>query len=264
MRTIVVGDIHGCGKALRSLLGGIQPQPDDTLVFLGDYVDRGPDSRGVIDQILALQRRCRVVALRGNHEIMLLGVLLRQLPADLWQASGGAATLASYGGTLLRMPDTHLQFLSDLQPFHETDSCIFVHAGYDPNVPMDRQTERALYWQHLLRALPPPHCSGKRVFVGHTPQASGAVLAVEHLVCLDTYCFGGGWLTAMHVESGRLWQADGRGRLRQGSRSSLWRSCGRELRRWFSGSPRPAAWPANAAAADNTNPSRTASGARST
>ena len=70
MRRFAIGDIHGCAKALRSVIEAIDPQPEDEIVFLGDYVDRGPDSRDAVDQIIDLQTRTQVVALRGNHEIM--------------------------------------------------------------------------------------------------------------------------------------------------------------------------------------------------
>src|SRR4029453_4765190 len=71
-RTIAIGDIHGCAAALGALVAAIEPTADDTLVALGDYVDRGPNSRGVLDELLALAKRCRLVPLLGNHEIMLL------------------------------------------------------------------------------------------------------------------------------------------------------------------------------------------------
>lgn len=74
MRRFVIGDIHGCGKALRTLIETIDPDTEDEIVFMGDYIDRGPDSRDVVQQVLDLRERCQVVALRGNHEIMLLGV----------------------------------------------------------------------------------------------------------------------------------------------------------------------------------------------
>src|SRR6056297_2221894 len=176
MRTIAIGDIHGCSKALRTVLEDIAPQGDDTVIFLGDYVDRGPDSRGVIDQILALEQQCHVVPLRGNHEVMLCGVLLSDLAPDLWLSAGGKATVASYGGSLKKIPQRHVDFLQRLRPFHETDQQIFVHAGYESDKPMSEQPDGPLYWEHLSAALPPPHQTGKRVFVGHTPQPSGSIL----------------------------------------------------------------------------------------
>ena len=192
MRRYVIGDIHGCAKALRSMIEAIEPQAGDELVFLGDYIDRGPNSRDVIEQLIELQSRCRVVCLRGNHEIMLGGVLFSGLDPSLWIGSGGKATIASYGGDIQKMPEHHRNFLKSLRRFYETKDTIFVHASYESHLPMDRQDDSMLYWSHLSWLLPAPHISGKRVFVGHTPQPDGRVMDVGHLVCIDTHCVGTG------------------------------------------------------------------------
>src|ERR1700724_3741155 len=96
-RTIAVGDVHGCSTALASLIEAIQPTALDTLVFLGDYIDRGPDSRGVLEQVIALGERCTVVPLLGNHEEMLLAALEGQSELRYWLKFGGTEALASYG-----------------------------------------------------------------------------------------------------------------------------------------------------------------------
>ena len=98
-RTIAVGDIHGHAAALAALVAAIQPQPDDTLVFLGDYVDRGPDSRGVLNQLIELSQRLTVVALMGNHEESMLAARRRPSNLDFWLSPvcGGLTTLESYG-----------------------------------------------------------------------------------------------------------------------------------------------------------------------
>lgn len=214
-RTIAIGDIHGCSKALRSLLEAIQPASDDTIVLLGDYVDRGPDSRGVVDELITLQSACKVVALRGNHDLMFNAVFRQGLDPDHWLKSGGQATLASYGGTLKRLPELHDHFFAKLQSYHETEQAIFVHAGYQHDLGMAEQSEQSLYWDHLSSPHPPPHASGKTVFVGHTPQGNGMPLDLGYLVCLDTYCFGGLWLTAMDVQTRELWQASYHGHMRR-------------------------------------------------
>ena len=94
-RTIAIGDIHGHSRALASLLAQVEPRPEDTIVFLGDYVSRGPDSRGVLQAVMDLRRHCQVVALRGNHEEMLLDA--RSAPESLatYVAVGGDAGLVS-------------------------------------------------------------------------------------------------------------------------------------------------------------------------
>jgi serine/threonine protein phosphatase 1 len=210
MRRFVIGDIHGCAKALRTLIECIDPSAEDEIIFLGDYVDRGPDSRGVIDQIIQLQDRCRVVALRGNHEIMLCGVAFGGREGEIWLDSGGKATLTSYGGSLEKIPASHKAFFHSLLPHYETKESIFVHACYDPSLPMEHQPEEIRYWTHIS-LVPPPHCSGKRVYVGHTPQPAGMVLDLGYLVCVDTYCFGTGFLTAVNVDTDEVIQVDNKG-----------------------------------------------------
>ncbi|QDT05774.1 Serine/threonine-protein phosphatase 1 [Rubripirellula lacrimiformis] len=215
MRRFAIGDVHGCSKALRTLIETIAPTPEDELVFLGDYVDRGPDSRDVVDQVIALQNRCRVVTLRGNHEIMLQGVARGGLSDTVWLANGGQATVSSYGGSLDKLPANHHEFFMDLLPYYETAKHIFVHAGYLPNLSMPAQEEMTLYWNHLPTPVPPPHQSGKRVIVGHTPQPDNRILDAGHLVCIDTYCFGGGCLTAMDVETGDMIQTNRHGHVQR-------------------------------------------------
>ncbi|KAA1257601.1 Bis(5'-nucleosyl)-tetraphosphatase [symmetrical] [Rubripirellula obstinata] len=215
MRRFVIGDIHGCAKALDTLIETIHPTSTDEIVFLGDYIDRGPNSRDVVKQVIELGKSCRTVTLRGNHEIMMLGVALYGLDDKVWLANGGNATLSSYGGKLSKVPDLHIEFFRGLRPYYEIDESIFVHAGYDPALEMRHQEETTLYWMHLPNPLPEPHISGKRVFVGHTPQPSGMVMSAEHLVGIDTYCFGGGYLTAYDVTTCESIQANRHGHLRK-------------------------------------------------
>jgi serine/threonine protein phosphatase 1 len=215
MRRFVVGDIHGCAKALRTLIETIDPTPEDELIFLGDYIDRGPDSRNVVEQLLELQTRCRMVALCGNHELMMLTIINRGYDDAIWMANGGRATVTSYGGNLSKIPSSHLGFFARLQSYYETDDTICAHAGYNPMLPMDQQDAVELYWNHLSAQLPAPHLSGKRVFVGHTPQGSGDILDGGHVVCIDTYCFGGGYLTAFDLDTDELIQTNHHGHLRR-------------------------------------------------
>ena len=224
MRTIAIGDIHGCSKALQGLLDAIRPQPTDRLVFLGDYVDRGPDSKGVIDILLALRQQCDVVCLLGNHEIMFRGAL-RGLSPDLWLQIGGRPTLASYGGKLEAVSPAHVDFLTGCVPYYETESHAFVHANYVAHLPLAEQPEETLFWEHLTSRVPPPHASGKHVICGHTPQPDGRIRYYGHLTCLDTYCFGGLWLSALDIQSGETWQVSRHGHLRENWRwvRLIWR-----------------------------------------
>jgi serine/threonine protein phosphatase 1 len=216
-RTIAIGDIHGCSAALDALLNALRPRPEDTIVTLGDYINRGPDSRGVLDRLIDLGRRCRLVPLLGNHEEMLFEALAGSYPLDYFLGVGGDATLDSYGPgrDLSLVPEEHWGFLGGCLGFHETDTHIFTHAGYDPDLPMGEQAGTVLRWESLRYSAPGPHTSGKTVVVGHTSQKGGEVLDLGYLKCIDTFCHGGGWLTALDVTTGEVWQADRGGALRR-------------------------------------------------
>lgn len=196
MRTLAIGDIHGCSQALRALLDAIKPTPDDWIITLGDYVDRGPDSYGVIEQLLTLHRTGRLIALRGNHEEMML--CARESDAELGD-----------------VPDEHWHFLESVCiDWYETDTHIFVHANVRPEMPMNEQLVLMLHWGAIDKSNSAPHCSGKVVVCGHTQQRSGLPLNLGHAVCIDTWAYGNGWLTCLDVATGRIWQANQAGRLR--------------------------------------------------
>lgn len=221
-RTIAIGDIHGCRDALAALIDAIEPRADDTLVTLGDYIDRGTDSRGVLDYLIALSGRCRLVPLLGNHEELLLDALRDITTLRRWLLLGGGDTLRSYGwrpgGLHSRLADwipaPHRKFVADCRPYYETTTHLFVHAGFIPDMPMDRQPGEALRWRVTDAQTAKPHQSSKVAVVGHTPQFSGEVLDLGFLVCIDTNCARGGWLTALDINTGQVWQADRTGRLR--------------------------------------------------
>jgi serine/threonine protein phosphatase 1 len=215
-RVIAIGDVHGCAKALSALVADIDPQADDTLVILGDCIDRGPDSRGAIEELLRLRKVCRVVPLLGNHEEMMLNHLDGRPQPDNWLDFGGAAVLKSYtraDGTL-DIPAAHVDFLRTWGDWHETDTHFFVHASYEPDSPLPLQRWNIHRWHSLRDGLPGPHASGRTAIVGHTSQKNGEVFDVGYLKCIDTYCWGGGWLTGLDVTSGQLWQVDRDGRPR--------------------------------------------------
>jgi serine/threonine protein phosphatase 1 len=214
-RTIAIGDIHGCSNALRTIVAAIEPTMDDTLVLLGDYVDRGPDSRGVIDFVLEIEQRCHIVPLMGNHEVMLLSALENSQVIRPWLECGGDATVRSYGGLLKNIPPEHLEFIRRCKRYYETATHFFVHANYAHDVPLDEQPDHLLFWEHLHFHQPPPHEGGKTAIVGHTAQKAAEILDLSHVICIDTFCHGGGWLTGLEAESGQIWQADLRGRLRE-------------------------------------------------
>ena len=214
-RTIAIGDIHGCDAALAAVLEAIAPHADDLIVTLGDYVDRGPQSRQVIDRLLGLREVCRLAPLLGNHEEMMLTVVADGGEPYEWLRHGGVDTLDSYGfvGDLSVIDETHRDFLTNLLDAFETTTHLFFHANYDPELDVEQQPEDLLRWVKLTEYVPGPHHSGRRVIVGHTHSREGVIVTLPHLVCLDTYCYGGGLLTAMDTENDLIWQATREGRL---------------------------------------------------
>ena len=216
-RTIAIGDIHGCSAALDALLKAIRPRPEDCIVTLGDYINRGPDSRGVIERLIELKDRCRLVPLLGNHEEMLFEALAETYPLDYFLGVGGDATLDSYGPgrDFSLIPDDHLKFLKSCLDFHETETHIFVHASYESRSADGRadNTDPAVGVAAETR-FPEPHFSGKTVIAGHTSQKNGEILDLGHVKVIDTYCYGGGWLTALDVQTEEVWQADREGNMR--------------------------------------------------
>ena len=215
-RIIAIGDIHGCLAALQTVLAAVDPRTDDTVVAVGDYVDRGPDVRGVLETLIALGKRTRLVPLLGNHDETMLDICRGRtdLLAD-WRLFGGDATLASYGSDdPADVWPTHVAFLARCPLAFETERHFFVHANYRADRPLDRLPREVLLWESLKRHVPGPHVSGKTAIVGHTAQKNGEILDLGYLKCIDTWCYGDGWLTALDVETGQCWQADKEGTLR--------------------------------------------------
>jgi serine/threonine protein phosphatase 1 len=216
-RVIAIGDIHGCAPALRKLMEVIDPQQGDVLITLGDCVDRGPDSREVIDILLSLRERCRLVPLMGNHEEMLLNFLDGRPQPDNWLLCGGKETLDSYTrkDKQATIPRDHIDFIRSWVDYAESQSHFFVHGGYHPDQRLSDQRWQLWRWHSLREMIPGRHVSGKTAVVGHTSLKDGEVLDVGHLVCIDTYCWGGGWLTGLDTTTGAMWQVDREGRLRE-------------------------------------------------
>ena len=215
-RTIAIGDIHGCAIALQTLLDEIRPTSDDTIVGIGDYVDRGMNSAGVLEILINLVTECRFIPLIGNHELMMYKGLhsKKKRDFDFWCQCGGDATLASYGGRVENIPQHHVTFLSHCVRFFETDSHFFIHANYEADLPLAEQQDEIIFWQHIHEFPPGMHISGKTAVVGHTPQLEGEICDLGHVKIIDTFCYGDQWLTALDVINGTVWQANNNGQLR--------------------------------------------------
>lgn len=210
----VVGDVHGCSEELGALLRKLPLDQESTLVFLGDYVDRGPNAKAVIDTILNLRELYNVIALKGNHEWLFMNYLAR--PNDAAATSnfilnGGGNTLASYSqdGTTYTVPSAHLEFLNSLRLFHSTPTHFFVHAGVPPDFdfadPIDEKTAHQLLWIRSV-FLESKVKWPKMVVHGHTPVAKAEFH--PNRINLDTGCVFGRSLTAWHVGSGKLFSVE--------------------------------------------------------
>jgi len=213
-RTLAIGDIHGCDFALATLLDQVAPGQDDTLIVLGDVIDRGAGSKQVLDLLLDMSKRCRLIFIRGNHEEMLIGAPESRGLRESWLQYGGTQTLFSYGGTFDQIPDEHWDFLKSSINHHETETHLFVHANLEPGIALENQTEEWLRWTHLTGE-EQPWPTGQIVVVGHTPQKSGIPLVRPGWIGIDTYAWGNGWLTMLDVDSGSIFQANERRQTRQ-------------------------------------------------
>ncbi|MBI5846634.1 MAG: serine/threonine protein phosphatase [Nitrospirae bacterium] len=193
-RLLVMGDIHGMYDELMLLLNssGYEPKTDE-LVVLGDYIDRGPQSRSVIEFFMDLKARhgSRVTLLMGNHEEMCLKAHKGNRDARIaakfhWLANGGEATLQSFGGEL---PAGVISFMKKLLLYAETEQYIFVHAGADHSLPLSEADPEDLLWS----SSPLPHYSGKMVIVGHAIRDEVSFHARSNTLYIDTGAFQSVW-----------------------------------------------------------------------
>jgi serine/threonine protein phosphatase 1 len=199
--TYAIGDVHGALHKLRRLIERCEDHAGGRphrYVFLGDYIDRGPHSADVIRFLIALkvERPDNVVALAGNHEAMLLAIIDDEMAEEDWLWQGGAATLQSYGVTEVReLPQDHVAWLRALPLTYDDGRRFFVHAGVNPQLPLDAQDDYDLIW---IREpfLGSTRDYGRLVVHGHTPLDSDAPDLRRNRLNLDTGAVFGGPLTA--------------------------------------------------------------------
>jgi serine/threonine protein phosphatase 1 len=201
--TFAVGDIHGELGLLSKLIDKLSPGPADRLVLLGDYIDRGEESRGVIDYLLGLSRRCECLFLMGNHEDMMLDYLenacARYGPLT-WLLNGGTSTLDSYGAVdaadlRQMMPSAHLDFFHGLLERFEDERYIYVHAGLAPEPELESRFGTHLWIRESF--IFSTKSFGKKVVFAHTPQPAPLIMANK--IGLDTGAFYTGVLTALEL-----------------------------------------------------------------
>lgn len=213
--TFVVGDVHGCDIALEKLLDAMILTSEDRLIMLGDVIDRGSDSRRVIEMLIDIGNSCRLDFVMGNHEQMLLDALRSPSVATIWSGWGGAETLAAYGEDLADIPADHLAFLAAGLPYVETDRYICIHANLEPDVPLESQSADWLRW-HKVTGSERPHESGKRIVCGHTRLPGDVPRVTEGWIMIDTCAYDGGFLTAVELTTGEILQARQTGEFRRG------------------------------------------------
>jgi serine/threonine protein phosphatase 1 len=154
--TYVIPDIHGRYDLLGDALAEITARSaGGTIITIGDYVDKGPASKQVIDRLLTgVGEGWRFVALKGNHDAMMVEALGNPAKMAAWLEKGGDAALASYGGDPAAVPQSHIAWLDRLQLMHVDAHRVYVHAGLDPSVPLDRQSETTLLWKRYPKGFP--------------------------------------------------------------------------------------------------------------
>lgn len=200
-----IGDIHGSLESLERLIEKINPDLErDLLLFVGDYIDRGPSSKGVVDYIIRLKNQSppgQIICLKGNHEAMFLD-FLQGREKELFLLNGGLVTMEDYWGddwldaAGLILPPDHRQFYQDLQLYYEAPGYIFVHGGLKPGVALADQQEEDLLW---IRGefITSQEDFGRRVIFGHTPFKQP--LLMPNKIGIDTGAVYGNFLTCLKL-----------------------------------------------------------------
>jgi serine/threonine protein phosphatase 1 len=212
-KIFAIGDIHGCISKLNNLMKKLNIKAkEDTLVFIGDYIDRGPDSKEVINSILEIRQVIdHVICLKGNHEQMFLNYHRERLDEELFMQNGGMSTLISYGFMRagreenINVPENHIKFFSTLLPYYETDHYIFVHGGLRPGIPLKQQHMDDLLWirNEFINS---SYNFGKTVVFGHTSLSLTKPLIDKNKIGIDTGAVYGGKLTCVELPELKIHQ----------------------------------------------------------
>ncbi|MDJ0510740.1 MAG: metallophosphoesterase family protein [Crocosphaera sp.] len=211
-RRIIIGDVHGHYDTLSELLEAIAPNSDDQVYFLGDLIDRGPQSSQVVELVIKNNYHC----LLGNHEHMLLetvgygGINSHQLQG--WLYGGGYSTLVSYDH---HIPQSHIEWMKQLPTYIDLGDVWLVHGGVDPKMPLDEQTAQQFCWMRDdFHGMSEPYFKDKIIITGHTITFTfpgvlpGKLVAGEGWLDIDTGAYHpqSGWLSALDLSTETVYQ----------------------------------------------------------
>lgn len=223
-RVFVIGDIHGCSAELKVLFSHLEKKEkinqQDLVIFIGDYIDRGQDSKAALDQLVAFKKSFpSSVFLGGNHEIMMFGCLANPLNLEQqenWLKNGGAQTLLSYGLSpdiapelVIRrfdeaLPRDHRAFLESLEKYVVFEDFCFVHAGINPLRDLKAQLDQDIFWirQEFINNI---HFFKKTIIFGHTP-FEDVMFHLPYKIGIDTGCVFGNSLSCLELKKKRILQ----------------------------------------------------------
>jgi serine/threonine protein phosphatase 1 len=191
--TYAIADLHGRFDLLEAAFSAIHKHAagrPNKIVTLGDYIDRGPQSRQIIEHLMAAQRAgMNLICLKGNHEDMMVETLRKPLDPNWWVGNGGETTLRSYYG---EVHPAHLDWAASLPSIHVDKHRVFVHAGVDPSAPLDEQKDEYLLWYRYIDGANIGH-GERHVVHGHTPRPHGPE-RLQNRTNLDTYAWRSGRL----------------------------------------------------------------------
>jgi serine/threonine protein phosphatase 1 len=215
-RRIIIGDVHGHYKGLMTLLDAIAPTSEDEVYFLGDLIDRGPQSAQVVDFVMGSSYSC----LLGNHEQMLINVVTQQKRnsepmVQAWLYSGGQATIASYEKATIKKE--HVEWFQSLPAYLDLGDVWLVHAGVDPTIALSEQTSEQLCWvRDEFHSIKKPYFDNKLIIIGHTitftmPGVTPGKLAQgQGWLNIDTGAYHprSGWLTGLDITNKMVYQVN--------------------------------------------------------
>jgi serine/threonine protein phosphatase 1 len=228
MQTFVIGDIHGGLKALKQVMERGRPNPNDTLIFLGDYVDGWSESAETIEFLLSLKEHYNCKFIRGNHDTILYDYLKHNKMSDSWLVHGGRATISSYKKVNADDIHKHVTFLEKLDNYYiDNDNRLFVHAGFTSmHGPSHELDQKSVYWDRTLwemaRCLDPaidissPYYPKrlllfKEIYIGHTPTTNYDVtmpMNFQNLWNIDTGAAFKGSVSMMEINTKKIVQSD--------------------------------------------------------